>query len=280
MDENTYIDDSLVTCAEYQLFIDEMRVLGIYCQPDHWTSDQFSANHALEPILGVRHSDAIAFCEWLTQRESADWTYRLSYFGEAIAYPINGPSLKLVGYWVTKKTDDIQFVWTSLVASKTFELYSERILKKFIRRFRLLESDVNQVLILKSIRNCPLNLGDTFYQSEGDNRLAYSISHNGLDYSTATTIHHDALPVVIQSSTTSGTLDIDYAFDRTFIHDKASAIHKALENLQAIISKPPADDRSTRSLEFIIYLTLFILRERVAGRSPAFEGIRLVKERK
>ena len=25
IDENTYIDDTLVTCAEYQLFIDEMR---------------------------------------------------------------------------------------------------------------------------------------------------------------------------------------------------------------------------------------------------------------
>src|SRR5215216_3807815 len=69
IDENTYIDDTLVTCAEYQLFIDEMRDQGKYFQPDHWTLYQFPEGHAREPILGVRHSDAVMFSEWLTERE-------------------------------------------------------------------------------------------------------------------------------------------------------------------------------------------------------------------
>ena len=35
LDENRYIDDSLVTNAEYQLFLDERRYAGEYFQPDH-----------------------------------------------------------------------------------------------------------------------------------------------------------------------------------------------------------------------------------------------------
>jgi hypothetical protein len=54
IDENTYIDDTLVTCAEYQLFVDEMREEGKYSQPDHWISYQFPGGKAKEPILGLR----------------------------------------------------------------------------------------------------------------------------------------------------------------------------------------------------------------------------------
>ena len=71
IDENTYIDDTLVTCPEYQLFIDEMREQGKYYQPDHWTSYLFLKGHAREPISGMRKSDALAFCNWLTKRSSS-----------------------------------------------------------------------------------------------------------------------------------------------------------------------------------------------------------------
>src|SRR5512139_314318 len=77
IDENTYIDDTLVTCAEYQLFIDEMREQGKYYQPDHWTSYQFLEGKAREPILGMRPSDAVAFCEWLTDHQNGEWNYRI-----------------------------------------------------------------------------------------------------------------------------------------------------------------------------------------------------------
>jgi hypothetical protein len=56
IDENIYIDDTLVTCVEYQLFVDEMREQGKYYQPDHWTSYQFPKGLARESILGVRRS--------------------------------------------------------------------------------------------------------------------------------------------------------------------------------------------------------------------------------
>ena len=64
IDETTYIDDTLVTCAEYQLFIDEMREQHKYFFPDHWILPRFSDGRGMYPILGVRFSDACEFCKW------------------------------------------------------------------------------------------------------------------------------------------------------------------------------------------------------------------------
>jgi hypothetical protein len=39
--ETVYRDTSLVTCAEYQVFLDEQRAQGTFCQPDHWEAELF-----------------------------------------------------------------------------------------------------------------------------------------------------------------------------------------------------------------------------------------------
>ena len=77
VDEHTYVDNSLVTHAEYQLFLDEKRAIDEFYQPDHWQSDQFPSGKGRKPVVGVRPSDAVAFCKWLSQRDDGDWLYRL-----------------------------------------------------------------------------------------------------------------------------------------------------------------------------------------------------------
>ncbi|MEZ4595077.1 MAG: NACHT domain-containing protein, partial [Chloroflexota bacterium] len=77
LDETTYADTSLVTQAEYQLFLDEMRSQGRYLQPDHWREMQFSKGEGQEPVSGVRPSDAQAFCDWLSARSPGPWQFRL-----------------------------------------------------------------------------------------------------------------------------------------------------------------------------------------------------------
>ncbi len=72
-----YVDTSLVTCAEYQLFVDDQQVRGIWRQPDHWEHAHFKTGLAQQPVLGIRASDAEAFCTWLTQREAGIWQYRI-----------------------------------------------------------------------------------------------------------------------------------------------------------------------------------------------------------
>src|SRR5512145_3354714 len=100
IDENTYIDNTLVTCAEYQLFIDEMREQGKYYQPDHWTSYEFLKGKAKEPVLGVRYSDALSFCAWMVEREDGEWSYRLPALIEADQYPLKYYFQIQIGYWV------------------------------------------------------------------------------------------------------------------------------------------------------------------------------------
>src|SRR5258708_9521176 len=56
VDDDRYIDNDLVSCAEYQLFIDERRAAGNYHQPDYWRGTHFPAGSARQPVLGIRPS--------------------------------------------------------------------------------------------------------------------------------------------------------------------------------------------------------------------------------
>ena len=51
LENQTYIDQNLVTNVEYQLFLDEMRqAQECYC-PDHWTDNIFLLGEARSPWL-------------------------------------------------------------------------------------------------------------------------------------------------------------------------------------------------------------------------------------
>jgi hypothetical protein len=61
-----------ISCAEYQLFINDMLTKGINYQPDHWRTALFldhqkpDYDHQKHDyIKGLRGEDAIAFCNWL-----------------------------------------------------------------------------------------------------------------------------------------------------------------------------------------------------------------------
>lgn len=102
LDEITYVDNTLVTQAEYQLFLNEMRSKGSYRQPDHWSDLQFESGMGQEPIVGVRPSDAQAFCNWLTERETGAWRYRLPTAKEQSRPPLNMPDPEhksMAGHW-------------------------------------------------------------------------------------------------------------------------------------------------------------------------------------
>jgi hypothetical protein len=77
MSDEHFIDRSPVTHAEYQLFVDEMRAQGKYMQPDHWDAYEFASGIGGQPVVGLRKSDAEAFCIWLTARREGLWVYAL-----------------------------------------------------------------------------------------------------------------------------------------------------------------------------------------------------------
>ena len=99
LDENTELDRSYISCAEYQLFIDQMRARGEEHQPDHWREDRFPPGNAQKPITGVRASDAKVFCQWLTDKYATlGFRYRLPTVVEVKSHPLEEMH---VGCWCT-----------------------------------------------------------------------------------------------------------------------------------------------------------------------------------
>ncbi len=75
--DETFVDTSLITNAEYQLFLDANAAQGRYQQPDNWNTLTFPTGQGMSPISGVRWQDAQDFCQWLSKRDTGLWQYRL-----------------------------------------------------------------------------------------------------------------------------------------------------------------------------------------------------------
>jgi len=279
IDENTYIDDTLVTCAEYQLFIDEMREQGKYYQPDHWTSYQFPKGQAREPILGVRHSDAVTFCEWLIKRDGGEWKYRLPSKIEVKDF--SAPALKFnqFAYWMNGIN---QCAWADPVPTNArgvdIDLITRNLkIRKFDRRANEfaktidlnLELDLDHTLNghLELVRElefaCTLDLKQYF-----DPDFEFAINHalNRASELTRTldrSLNTDLYRALKFDCTLELVLDLKFA--------NSTDLYITLDLMNAL--------NHTYEIALVNYYDLFTLHERIAGRSPAFEGIRLVKER-
>jgi hypothetical protein len=275
IDENTYIDDTLVTCAEYQLFINEMLEQGKYYQPDHWTSYQFPGKQARKPILGVRHSDAVAFCEWLTRRETGKWKYSLPLKDKAEIFPIKMSAKEHLGYWLN---EDYQFKW--IVNSNkfthihdlnhTFSIVQDLALALKQDLTRVLKLDRTQIYLLQQFLGY---VGTSDYA-----RIRANLEERALNLAGEITNKDAPTNSIdqIRARTNALTLTLECVFS-------------LLEDLDQVTDRPPFHNldykvATTRDLIYNqaidIEMDLTILQQRIAGRSPAFEGIRLVKERK
>ena len=131
----TFIDTSLVTCAEYQLFLDEQHAEGRNYRPDHWNTPSFAAGHGRASILGVRASDAQTFCHWLTKRDPGAWQYRLPSESERQRLETDQSMItKLVpetGYWIDEGK---AFAWVRNVRPQFISI--DKKVKNFLARDR------------------------------------------------------------------------------------------------------------------------------------------------
>jgi hypothetical protein len=283
IDENTYIDDTLVTCAEYQLFIDEMREQGKYYQPDHWTSYQFPEGQAHAPIVGVRFSDAIVFCDWLTQREAGERSFRPPTYLEAEHDLLTKTTQSTLGYWIIGSAGNMQLTWVGhppinprfldykLLTSRDVELDNlvKRSLDRTVYRYLDIEISRDVVFSLTKLLRIAKNSGRIINH-------VYHLSHDLLHFLdlviTRTRINNNytnlaranALAHDIVRKSVQGLKHVDY-----------NQFAKKDKNLKEFIHR-----RENLIDEFCdVYTDIFTLHERIAGRSPAFESIRLVKER-
>jgi hypothetical protein len=106
--EKIYRDTSLITVAEYELFLVEQRQRNLSSNPEDLSSLSFRIR-GNAPKLGLTNEEAETFCEWLTNRAQTGQDYRLPYQDEL---PSEEAALKMIepvsghaGYWYRPMTD-------------------------------------------------------------------------------------------------------------------------------------------------------------------------------
>ena len=329
IDENTYIDDSLVTCAEYQLFIDDMREQGKYYQPDHWTAYQFQEGTAQEPMLGVRRYDAEAFCVWLALRENEDWKYRLPTLSEAELFPMTAKVKKTFGYW-----SDFMFIWSNPVHdfSKLVTKYNrvENFARFFIdderAKFIVFDNAIDSEFAFalerfNSLTN-ELEIYDLLAQAteiDLTKNLTRALDLN-IDSIRAYNLHlhlngvldHDKffiqrlritdLPLLLRrnyilarrfsffrsqnithapelASKINDIFDLVCVRENNLAYSRFDLLNSAREMAYKLIRILSQVHDQSIILAIEIVLDIYSFQERIAGRSSAYEGIRLVKYR-
>jgi hypothetical protein len=260
IDENTFIDETLITCAEYQLFIDEMRNKGKYHQPDHWASYQFMPGHGRQPILGMRHTDAEAFCAWLSQRENNGWRYHLPTTKEAASHELKPYIQTPLGYWLAG-TKENHFTWNGHPPlnprglAHNIEIAPELSHNLSMARSRASALDMGHDIEIA--RSLDMDVGNSRELVQGRNNTS--------------TLDRDfnlALGLALAR---------DIALDR--IRDRTLVRGHTRELAHALAINLSRSHELGLDLVLDIYLDLLTLQERIAGRSQPFEGIRIVKER-
>lgn len=274
IDENTYIDDTLITCAEYQLFIDEIRAQGKYYQPDHWTSYQFPAGQAHQPILGVRHSDAVAFCEWLSQRGNKEWNYRLATEQETAQRKLKPYKKTPLGYWLANN----QFEWIGPTPTDPREFNTTIPLDHTRTQTLSLNYAHDLDITLDIARDINIAIA-----RDRDLALVQAItlaSTRNLDRMLARTL------ALARARDLARDLDLDIGRDHDLTRARALARYLAQAsssnldiNLDIVVSAKAYPLNRAFELVLGLYIDVVTLQERIAGHSPAFEGIRIVKER-
>lgn len=102
LDRYNEIDPHYLSCAEYQLFLDDSRARRMSYQPDHWPDFGFPKGQARSPVTGVRAQDVVAFCRWLSEREGNRVTYRLPTLNEVKQ---DTPEPSEIGIWCTQDSE-------------------------------------------------------------------------------------------------------------------------------------------------------------------------------
>jgi energy-coupling factor transporter ATP-binding protein EcfA2 len=253
VNKHKYVDSTLITHAEYQLFLDEMRAQGKDLQPDHWKDVRFSSGAGPLPVVGVRSSDAEAFCKWLSERENTTWRYRLPEPHELDNEPLQEKEevseCPWSGYWTLKEGK----------ATLALSQGDSVLLRKRIIEYLACDLDRDLARDLDRARE-----RDLAFDRERDPDLTLNRDID-LDLARDRALDHalDHAP------------DRDRALDRVRVlaPGRTLALDLALDLDRAHLALGKRDD-----VWWNIYVTLMILRGRREGALPALEGVRIVKE--
>lgn len=223
IDENRSVDSTLITCAEYQLFLDEQRAIGTYRQPEHWSDYKYPPGQGTTPVIGVRADDAVAFCDWLTVRDSGSWLYRLPSASELHNHPLSTPPEVTLagGYWIAENDGEYTIAETpASVAQTTLNILSRILDRDLNRNFdRVLDND--RVLARELAHTLDLDL-DLARNRDLDRALSrdHALTHN-----------RDANQARALANNLSHALDraLERALERTLNRNRGLDLARALD---------------------------------------------------
>jgi hypothetical protein len=256
IDDTRSIDTDLITCAEYQLFIDHMRSQKEYHQPDHWTTFHFPKGQALEPIVGVRFEDAEAFCQWLTQRQGQ--TFRLPGKEETKSFLEDRD--RFPGFWV-KEGDvaglstgkEMKFLKELAQKHSNLPLPPKLTLNPYLKVALRLEREREIQRELDAIEQLTRAVQAISNIEQDDDQSNYK----NIDQSNGPSLIHDIesnydINRLIDLDCTRVLYDaLNFAFDRSFNHARASAYARNLLSLFIRKQDYVHDIKGNRNLDFV-----------------------------
>ena len=322
IDNNVEIDRDFITCAEYQLFIDDMRQEDKNRQPDHWTSEKFPPGDAKQPITGIRSSDADEFCAWLTKKETlSGFKYRLPKLAEtkeilAIrndigfwckdhdTFAISGITAQKWHTWEQKFSDYLLFKDSfifNLNLNRDLYLYRDLNLYRDLYLYRDLNRDLYRDL------NLNLNLNRDLYRDLNLNRDLDLYLYLNLNLNRDRDLYLDLyldlyrdrdldldlyldLYREIESGQASNLLLIYFPLIfPLFFYQSLSKIYSEVARNRKIrqknnLNRQECEQESIKYARkkdeiFQLYAYLVLMDQRQKGNMPAWEGIRIVRER-
>lgn len=283
IDENKSVDNGLITHGEYQLFLDEMREKGKYHQPDHWQGYHFLKGKGLSPVVGVRPSDAIAFCEWLTLRDKEGWHYRLPEQDEA--EPTEALHSGNVGYWFQDEVQQYGIVFINTPSRLSVEQLTTRRTHD-IAYLDSYAADFAMVVGSDPFINSHIELAleqVLIYAPDFEHILVRAQSN----YADAA-LNQDLIRILFRALENVLPLDLTR---RSYVEkSRGRALKKILrynhdrvQNLYDFLARRCIRILLLSLIKYqeaaTIYVILSLLEERIEGTLPAWEGIRIIRER-
>jgi hypothetical protein len=297
IDDDREIDMEYIICAEYQLFIDEQRKQGIYRQPDHWQTDRFVAGTANSPITGVRGSDAEEFCQWLSKQNTGQ--YRLPQCSEVVEHP---NAQTTVGSWCVDQTSKR----VEGLSLKQLQTWQENWTKNHTRDHVLARDlNLNRVLDRAHVRTLAraLDLDCVLAGALArDLDLAFDLA---FDLARARDLAHAHARARALARALAHARDLDRAHARTYSTESISEIRPQLFLLAGVWhSLSRSCESNLRGLQAFnlrqrsryqrlsrvsienrdavlqIYALFVLLELRRTGEMPAWEGIRIVRDKR
>ena len=273
LDEDIFVDLTYVTHAEYQIFLDEMREQGEFYQPDHWLQYQFPEGEGLSAVVGMRPTDADAFCNWLTRRSNEiGWHYRVPVAQELARLELQTPctTSKASGYWVKNGTKALLEMAGAGAPTISSNALSKQVEVDFLRaclfaRDYAFDRDLARALAW-----------EFFHDRDLDHDLALSLVCGTCDRNlerfqqskySVEKIQEFVLWIVRFSALANA------SYARKLYHIVGPKSYFSIrQNRKELYFKSITDTYMA------LYVDYVLLKERIEGNLPAFEGIRFVKE--